>query len=176
MTKCRFGTSTLGWGTTPALLSGCCEWVPDALCADHAEVISHRSLIKRTAILQTMFWSWFFLYRIIFSEISLKFVPNNPINTKPAFAYVGAWCRPGEKLLYQPIIAELSQGYMLHSASMRYCTIYHCLLQLIQILWRRRRATTHFYTCYLKWMSLLINSVGQRPCLSHADEQVVYLK
>ena len=43
--------------------------------------------------------------RWIQSKISLKFVPKDPIDTKPALVQIMAWCRPGDKPFSEPIIA-----------------------------------------------------------------------
>ena len=39
--------------------------------------------------------------------ISLKFVPNCPVNNIPALVQIMAWCRPGEKPLSDPMMVEL---------------------------------------------------------------------
>ena len=38
-------------------------------------------------------------------EISLKFVPRSPIDNKLALVQVMAWCRTGDKPLYEPMMA-----------------------------------------------------------------------
>ena len=43
----------------------------------------------------------------ILIEISLKFVPNGPIDNKPALVQVMAWHRIGLKPLYEPMMAKL---------------------------------------------------------------------
>ena len=50
---------------------------------------------------------------IFFSEnvwislnISLRFVPNGPINNIPALVQIMAWCRPGDKPLSQPMMVR----------------------------------------------------------------------
>ena len=40
-------------------------------------------------------------------KISLKFVPNGPINTIPALAQKMAWCWPGDKSLSEPRLVSL---------------------------------------------------------------------
>ena len=43
-------------------------------------------------------------------QISLKFVPTNPIDNKPALVQVMAWCRPGEKPLPEPMLIQFTDG------------------------------------------------------------------
>ena len=38
-------------------------------------------------------------------EIALKFVPNDPINNKPALVRIMAWCQAGDKPLFEPMMA-----------------------------------------------------------------------
>ena len=40
-------------------------------------------------------------------EISLKFVPKNPINNIPALVEIMAWRRPGDKPLSEPMMVKL---------------------------------------------------------------------
>ena len=40
-------------------------------------------------------------------KISLKFVPRCPINNIPALVEIMAWCRPGDKPLYEPMMVSL---------------------------------------------------------------------
>ena len=41
-------------------------------------------------------------------KISLKFVPNGPINNIPATVQIMAWRRPGDKPLSEPMVVSLS--------------------------------------------------------------------
>ena len=43
----------------------------------------------------------------ILIKISLKFVPEGPINNIPALAQIMAWRRPGDKPLYEPMMIRL---------------------------------------------------------------------
>ena len=43
----------------------------------------------------------------ILIKISLKFVPKGPINNTPSLVQIMAWCRPGDKPLYEPMMARL---------------------------------------------------------------------
>ena len=52
-------------------------------------------------------------------QISLKFVPNGPIDNKSALVQVMAWRQPGEKPLSEPTFgAQIPDTYMSHSTSM----------------------------------------------------------
>ena len=64
-------------------------------------------------------FQWIFLNEneSISINISLKFVPNGPINNIPALVQVMAWHRSGDKPLSEPMMASLPT-YMRHSASM----------------------------------------------------------
>ena len=42
-----------------------------------------------------------------FIKISLQFVPKGPINNIPALVQIMAWCRPGDKPLYEPMMVRL---------------------------------------------------------------------
>ena len=52
-------------------------------------------------------------------KISLKFVPNGPINNIPALVQIMAWRRTGDKPLSEPMMTQFNDAYMRHSASMR---------------------------------------------------------
>ena len=54
---------------------------------------------------------------IIPIQISLKFVPRDPLNYVSAFVQIMAGRRPGDKPLSEPMVARLST-YMRDSASM----------------------------------------------------------
>ena len=45
-------------------------------------------------------------------KISLKFVPNDPINNIAASVQIMAWRRPGDKPLSEPIMAYSTYAYM----------------------------------------------------------------
>ena len=40
-------------------------------------------------------------------KISLKFVPNGPINNNPALVQIMAWLRSGDKLLFEAMMISL---------------------------------------------------------------------
>ena len=52
-------------------------------------------------------------YRILI-QISLKFVCSGPTANKPALVQVMAWCRTGDKLLPEPMLAQFPDTYMRH--------------------------------------------------------------
>ena len=47
-------------------------------------------------------------------HILMKFVPRSPIDNKPAFVQVMAWCRIGGKPLPEPMMTQFSDAYMRH--------------------------------------------------------------
>ena len=53
-------------------------------------------------------------------EMSLKCVPKDPIDNKPALVEIMAWRWPGDKPLSEPMLAWVTNRYMLHSAAMSY--------------------------------------------------------
>ena len=48
----------------------------------------------------------------ISNQISLKFVPKDPIGNKSALVQVVAWCRTGDKPLPEAMMAHFSDAYM----------------------------------------------------------------
>ena len=51
-------------------------------------------------------------------KILLKSVPRGPINNIPELVQIMAWPQPGDKPLSEPMMAQLTDAYMHHSASM----------------------------------------------------------
>ena len=51
-------------------------------------------------------------------KISLRFVPEGPINIIPALVQIMAWRRTGDKPLSEPMMIQFNDAYMCHSASM----------------------------------------------------------
>ena len=47
-------------------------------------------------------------------KISLKFVPNGPIDNKSALVQVMDWRRTGDKPLSEPMLTPFSGAYMRH--------------------------------------------------------------
>ena len=54
-------------------------------------------------------------------KISLKFVPNGPINNIPALVQIMARRRTGDKPLSEPMMTQFNDAYMRHSASINKC-------------------------------------------------------
>ena len=48
----------------------------------------------------------------ILIQISLKFVPNAPIDNKASLVQVVAWCLPGDKALSEPMLTQLPDVYI----------------------------------------------------------------
>ena len=75
----------------------------------HIHVLTHWGRDKMDAIFQTPFsnrYSWMKNVWIV-NKISLKFVPNVPINNIPALVQIMAWRRSGDKLLSEPMMDSL---------------------------------------------------------------------
>ena len=56
----------------------------------------------------------------ILIQISLKFVPNGPIDNKSALVQVMAWCRTGNKPLPEPKLTLFIDAYMWHLGEKSY--------------------------------------------------------
>ena len=71
--------------------------------------MTHPSWTKWLPFWQMTFPNEFFLNENgrISIEIPLKFVPKNPIDNKPALVQIMAWCWPGNKPLFWPMMARL---------------------------------------------------------------------
>ena len=50
----------------------------------------------------------------ILIQISLKLVPGNPVDNKPALVQVMAWRRTGDKPLLEPMQTQFTDAYMWH--------------------------------------------------------------
>ena len=48
--------------------------------------------------------------------MSPKFVPKGPIDNKPALVQMIAWCRTGDKPLFEPMMTYVADAYMHHLA------------------------------------------------------------
>ena len=70
------------------------------------------------AILQTMCWNQFPLWKLLYFYILLKFVPRGPIENIPALVQIMVWCRSGDKPSSEPAMAKFKDAYMPHSPSM----------------------------------------------------------
>ena len=64
--------------------------------------------------IQMHFLEWKFLNKI---KIALKFVHKGPINNIPVLVQIMAWCWPGDKPLFEPMIELFAEAYVHHSAS-----------------------------------------------------------
>ena len=82
--------------------------------------------------IQTHFLEWFSI------KISLKFVPKGPINNNPALVQIMAWCRPGDKPLFESMmVSSLThicvtrpQGVKRSPLLSRRANIYHHIARL----------------------------------------------
>ena len=61
------------------------------------------------------------IFKSVFNEslwisitISLKFIPNGPIDYKPALVQVMAWHRTGEKPLPESMLTQFTDAYIRH--------------------------------------------------------------
>ena len=72
--------------------------------------LTHWGRDHMAAIFQTTFsnaFSWMKNAWILFTTISLNFVPKGPINNIPALVQIMAWRRPGDKPLSDPRMLRL---------------------------------------------------------------------
>ena len=66
------------------------------------------------------------IFRCIFMDekscilitISLKFVPNGPIDNNPALVQIMAWLQIGDKPLFKTIMIQFTDAYMRHLREM----------------------------------------------------------
>ena len=72
---------------------------------------THPTLDKMAFISQTTFSNKKFCIAI---KISLKFVPDGPIDNSPALVEVMAWRRTGDKPLSEPMLSQFTDAYMRH--------------------------------------------------------------
>ena len=56
-------------------------------------------------------------FRILI-KISLKFVPNGPINNNPALVKIMAWHQIGDKPLSESMLTQFTDTYMRHLGEM----------------------------------------------------------
>ena len=66
------------------------------------------------------------IFKSIFNEsvwisitISLKFIPNGPIDYKSALVQVVAWHRPGEKPLPESMLTQFTDAYIRHKGELK---------------------------------------------------------
>ena len=81
---------------------------------------AHWSPDKMAVILQTTF-SNIFLNEIIWISIkmSLHFAPKRPINTTSPLVQIMAWCRVGDKPLFESMLTRFTDAFMCRVAWMR---------------------------------------------------------
>ena len=87
----------------------CCLGYWDVTTINFSQ-LTHRGQDKMTAIFQTTFSNCIFLNENVWIsiKISLKFVPNGPINIIPALFQIMACCWPGDKPLSEQLMVILS--------------------------------------------------------------------
>ena len=83
-------------------------FLPYAVILDRA--LTHWGWDKMDAISQTTFSSAFSWNENVWIpiKISLKFVPEGPMNNIPALVQIMAWRRPGDKPLSEPMMVSLT--------------------------------------------------------------------
>ena len=72
--------------------------------------LTHWGRDKMDAISQTTFsyaFSWMKIFEFRIFEISLKFVPKDPMNNIPSLVQIMAWRRPGDKPSSEPMMISL---------------------------------------------------------------------
>ena len=82
----------------------------------YLHTLTYLALHKMAAILADGIFKRFFVNKNvrIFIQISLKFVPNGPIDNKSALVQVMAWRRTGDKPLPEPMMTQFIDAYMLY--------------------------------------------------------------
>ena len=78
--------------------------------------LTHLPLGKMAAILTDAVFKCIFLNENdnIPIQISPKLVRRSPIDNKPAWVQVMAWCRTGDKPLPEPMMIQFTDAYMWH--------------------------------------------------------------
>ena len=89
------------------------------ICSD-INILTHLPLDKLASILADDIFKLIFLNENgrIPIKISLKFVPNSPIDNRPALVQVMAWHCTGDKPLHEPILTKFPGEYMQHKGEM----------------------------------------------------------
>ena len=82
-------------------------------------LLTHLTLDKMTAFLQMIFSAafWWIKSFFILVKISMKFLPDGPINNNTALAQIMAWCWIGNKPLSEPMLTSVGNSH--RSASQR---------------------------------------------------------
>ena len=84
------------------------DWVLPLFLQSSTMPSPHWGRDNMAAISRTTFsnaFSWMKMCEFLF-KISLKFVPNVPINNISALVWIMAWCQPGDKPLSEPIMVS----------------------------------------------------------------------
>ena len=84
--------------------------------------------ISQTTLSNAFWWTKFFN----FDRISLKFVPNGPIDNETTSVQVMAWRRTSDKTLPEPMLNQFTNAYMRHKG------IINQVIRLLQLLHRRQ--------------------------------------
>ena len=103
-------------------------------------------------------------------EISLKFVPEVPINNIPALVQIMAWRRPGDKPLSEPMMMRLSTHICVtrphwvkktarHKIA-HYCS--HMIATLLAVMKTYSRPTPLFHACRV--INQIINALSPQGC------------
>ena len=110
-----------------------CSWVLLALLHRYNTVqcnkmlcrLSHWGRDKMATIFADDIFKWIFSNENVWIAvtISLKFVPEGPINNIPALVQIMAWRWTGDKPLSEPILVCCTDAYMRHLPSLSYCSL-----------------------------------------------------
>ena len=110
-------------------------------------------------------------------KMSLKFVPNGPLNNIPVLFQIMAWCRTGDKVLSEPMMVRL----LTHICVTRtHGSAYHCLSNntnhiLFPVPWVYQymsRNRTDSETSHLAHNGNAAVPVGRCKCRSRPKESV----
>ena len=94
------------------------EWISEAGVRKH--MLTYWGWDKIAAIFQMTYSKPFSSVKIsVLIKISLKFVPQGPVDNIPVLVQIMAWRRSGDKPLSEPMMAKFNDSYMRHSASMK---------------------------------------------------------
>ena len=96
--------------------------MPSFLCFYSIRLLKKAIILQyifQTALLEWEFWNFPI-------KVSLKFIPNSPIDNTSELVKIMAWRRPGDKPLPEPIVTYHTDSYTRHSASMDFKECYLC--------------------------------------------------
>ena len=86
---------------------------------------------------------------VFFIQISLKFVPNGPIDNKPALVQVMAWRWTGDKPLPEPVLTQFTDIYV--------------ALEGVEL-------TRAAFTAEHPYNMVLYNTISHRTCVGHRSD------